>query len=130
MFVVNGFSCLVCGANYIGKTKITLYEKTVEHAWTDNGSAVYKHLDDCTGVQNTFDIASLHSLRFTASAPIQNSDKVDLRAALIDLVEDNTEIIDRHKNWNILLLKEAQQIKGLNPILSSRLKASKDLQLF
>ena len=59
-FVVYDVSCPSCGANYIGKTERTLYERTVEHAWTDNNSAVYKHLGDCTGVQHLFDIVSLH----------------------------------------------------------------------
>ena len=45
-FVVYHFSYPGCGANYIGKTERTLYEKTVEHAWVDNNSAVYKHLND------------------------------------------------------------------------------------
>ena len=59
-FVVYVVSCPSCGANYIGKTERTLYERTVEHAWTDNNSAVYKHLGDCTGVQHLFDIVSLN----------------------------------------------------------------------
>ena len=42
----------------------------------------------------------------------------------------NTRIIDRHKNWNILLFKEAIQIKEKKPILNTGLKASKELQLF
>ena len=129
-FVVYNFSCRGCGANYIGKTERTLYERTVEHAWTDNNSAVYKHLNDCTGVQHLFDIASLHSSLLTSLAPIQNSGKFDLRTARINLVQDNIEIIDRHRNWSILLFKEALKIKELNPILNSGLKASKELQLF
>ena len=44
---------------YRKKKEWTLYERTVEHAWTDNNSAVYKHLNDCTGVQHLFDITSL-----------------------------------------------------------------------
>ena len=72
-FVVYDFSCPGCGANCIGKTERTFHERTVEHAWTDNNSAVYKHLNDCTGVQQLFDIASLHSSLFTSSAPIRNS---------------------------------------------------------
>ena len=59
------------GANYMGKTERTLYERTVEHAWTDNNSAVYKHLNDCTGVQHLFDIVPLQSSLFTSPAPIQ-----------------------------------------------------------
>ena len=39
-------------------------------------------------------------------------------------------MIDRHKNWNIVLFKKALKIKELNPILNSGLKASKELQLF
>ena len=35
-FIVDDFSCPGCGTNYIGKTERTLYERTVEHAWTDN----------------------------------------------------------------------------------------------
>ena len=89
-------------AYYIGKTERILYERAVEHAWTDNNCAVYKHLDDCTGIQHLFDIVSLHLSLFTSSAPIQNSDKFDLRTTRINLVQDNIEIIDRHKNWNIL----------------------------
>ena len=128
-FLVYDFSCIGFGANYIGKTERTLYERTVEYAWTDNNSAVYKHLDNCTGVQHSFDIVSLHSSLFLSSASIQNSDKFDLRTC-INLVQDNTEIIDKHKNWNILLFKEVLKTKELNPILNSGLKASKELQLF
>ena len=113
-FVAYDFSWSGCGANYIGKIERTLYDRTVEHAWTDNYSAVYKHLNDCTGVQHLFDIASLHSSHFTSSAPTQNSDKFDLRTARINLVQDNTELTDRHRNCNILLLKEALKIKELN----------------
>ena len=125
-FVVYDFSCPGCGANYIGKTGRILSERTVEHAWTDNNSAVYKHLDDCVGVQHLFDIAFLHSSLFTSSAPIQNSGKFDLQT----LVQGNTETIDRHKNWNILLFREALKINELNPILNSGLKGSKELLLF
>ena len=110
-FVAYDFSWSSCGANYIGKIERTLYERTVEHAWTDNYGAVYKHLNDCTGVQHLFDIASLHSSLFTSSARIQNSEKFDLRTARINLVQDNTELIDRHRNCNILWLKEALKIR-------------------
>ena len=118
-------------ANYIGKIERTLCERTVEHSWTGNNSAVYKHLNDCTAVQHLFNIVSLHSSLFTSSAPIQNSDKFDLGAARINLVQDNTEVINRHRNWNILLFKEALKIKDLNLILNFGLKTSaSELQLF
>ena len=104
-FVVYDFSCPRCGANYICKTERTLYERTGEHVWTANNSAVYKHLGHWTGVQHLLDIASLHSLLFRSSAPIQNSDKFDLRITRINLIKGNTEIIDRHTNWSIGLFK-------------------------
>ena len=107
------------------------YKKSAEHAWTDNNSAVYKHLNYYTGgVQHLFDIAYLHSSLITSSSPIQNSGKFNLRTARINLVQDNTEIIDRHKNWNTVLFKGALKIQELNPILNSVLKVSKELQLF
>ena len=40
----------------------------------------------------------------------------------------NTQIIDRHKNWNILLFKEAIKIIEIKPSLNIGLKASKELQ--
>ena len=124
------FHVLVVFPITFGKTEQTLYGRTIEHALTNNNSDVYKHLDDCIGVQHLFDIASLHSSLFMSSTAIQYSDKFDLRTIRINLVQDNTEIIDRHKNWNILLFKEALKIKELNPILNSGLKASKELELF
>ena len=71
----------------------------------------------------------MHSSLFTSSSPIQNSEKFDLRTTEINLVQDNSEIIDWHKNWNILFLKEALKVKELNPILNSILKNFKELQL-
>ena len=38
-FIVYGFYCPGCDANYIGKTEKTC-QRTVKHAWTDNNSAV------------------------------------------------------------------------------------------
>ena len=72
----------------------------------------------------------MHSSLFTSSALIQNSDKFDLRTTRINSVQNNTEIVDRHKKWNILLFKEALKLKELKAILNSGLKASKELQLF
>ena len=51
------------------------------------------------------------------------------RALRIELVQNNTTIIYRHNNWNILLFKGAFKIKELKPCLNSGLKASKELQL-
>ena len=57
-------------------------------------------------------------------------DVQDLRTSRTNLVQMNTRIIDRHKNWNILLFKEAIKIKEKKPILNTGFKTSKKLQLF
>ena len=116
------FVCPGCSPNYVGKTERTLFERNVEHAWNDKDSVVNIHLNECNGVQ--------HML-----TPLLFSDRIihgvqDPRTSRINLVQINTRIIDRHKNWNIFLFKEAVKIKEEKPTLSTGLKASKELQLF
>ena len=41
----------------------------------------------------------------------------------------NTKIVERHKNWNILLFEEATKIKE-KTTLNAGLEVSKELQLF
>ena len=115
-------------ADYVGRTERTLFERNVEHAWNDKDSVVNIHLNECNGVQHMFNIAIL-------SPPSLFSDSIvddiqDPRTSRINLVQMNTRIIDRHKNWNILLFKEAIKIKEKKLILNTGLKASKELQLF
>ena len=54
------------------------------------------------------------------------NDEFDLRSSRINLVRMNTRITDRHKNWNVLLFKEATKIKEIEPTLNTGLKASKE----
>ena len=70
------------------------------------------------------------SLLCFLTSPIQNSDKSDFTTERVNLVQDDAKIIDKHKNWNIILFHEALKIRELNPILNSGLKAPKELQLF
>ena len=58
------------------------------------------------------------------------NDEFDLRSSRVNLVQINTRIIDPHKNWNVLLFKEAIKIKEIKPTLNTGLKAPKELQLF
>ena len=53
------FLVLIVAPITLAKQKF--YERPVEHAWTDNNSAVYKHLYYTGGVQHLFDIAYLRS---------------------------------------------------------------------
>ena len=49
---------------------------------------------------------------------------------MFSLVIDNTNIIYRYQNFNIILFKEAMKINEIKPTLNTGLKPSKDLQLF
>ena len=53
------FVCSGCRANYAGKTERTLFEKNVEHTWSDKDSVVTIHLNECNGVHYVFNIAIL-----------------------------------------------------------------------
>ena len=89
--------------------------------------ALFNHLKGCIGVQHMFEIGKL-----TPSLLTNNiiDYEFDLRSSRVNLVQMNTRIIDRHKNWNVLLFKEAIKIKEIKPTLNTGLKASKELQLF
>ena len=63
-FVVHKFTCPGCDANYVRKTKRTLYEQCAEHASSDQSSIVKNHLDQCVEVQYLLNITSLGSVLF------------------------------------------------------------------
>ena len=103
--VVYQFSCPGCESSYIGKTDRTLFERTKEHVTRAN-------------VKNQFSINNL----------IPND--VNTHEFRLNLVRQNTRIIDESNNWNVLLFKEAYHIKGKFPILNNGAKASREMQLF
>ena len=105
-FVVYEFTCPGCGANYVGKTERTLYERCVEHAWSDQNSVVKNHLDQCVEVQYLLNITSLGPALFSNDSNIGNA---DYRNSRINLV-------------NILLFKEELKINERNPTLNAGLK--------
>ena len=57
-------------------------------------------------------------------------DDVDARQLRINSFLNNTKIIDKSNNWNILLFKEAYYIKEKRPTLNNGANASKELQIF
>ena len=116
-FVVYHFNCPGCQSSYIGKTERTLFERTKEHCF-NNDSAVRSHIDKCTGFNH---FVALNNIMF---------DDVDARQLRINSFLNNTKIIDKSNNWNILLFKEAYYIKEKRPTLNNGAKASKELQLF
>ena len=81
------------------------------------------HFDQCVEVQYLLNITSLGPALFSNDNNIGSADN---RSSRINLVIDNTNIIDRYKNFNILLFKEALKINKRNPTLNTGLKASKE----
>ena len=106
-FVVYEFTSPGCGANYLGKTKRIFYERCVEHAWSDQNSIVKNHLDQCAEVQHLLDITSLVPALFSYDNNIGSTDN---RNSCINLVIDNTKIIDRYKKINIPFFKEKMKL--------------------
>ena len=82
------------------------------------------HLNQRVKVQYLLNITSLILALFSNDRNIGNADS---RHSRINLVTDNTNIIDRYKNFNICLFKEALKINGRKPTLTTGLKASKKL---
>ena len=103
--VVYEFTYQKCSKSYIGKTERTLLERTKEHAYKDNDSAVNKHLQSC------YDPEDLNK---------------KTNKELVDLVVNNTKIIYSANNWNLLLYKEALHIKRRECALNNGLKARVD----
>ena len=110
----------ICSANYIGKIDRSLYERCVEHT-TIKDSAIYDHLLYCN---------ELNYLNNQMQLMLPELDETERRLTRINCIVDNTTIVDKSDNWNILLFKEALHIKKEKPSLNSGLKASRDLILF
>ena len=120
--VVYKFVCPGCSSSYIGKTEHTLWERTEEHAYKNNNQkeqrAIYEHLPTCEHDNHIVDL-------FNADNNSFNLSKFN-----ICQIRNNTTVIDKANNWNILPFKEAYMIKTDRPSLHCGLKASKELQLF
>ena len=76
------------------KKKKKLFERTKEHE-TRTDSAIKEHLDNCSNVEHLFSINSL----------ILNG--INTHEFRLNLVHQNTGIINQSNNWNVLLFKEA-----------------------
>ncbi|XP_066931457.1 uncharacterized protein [Clytia hemisphaerica] len=115
--IVYRFICPGCRASYVGKTERNLFTRCSEHA-TKKESAVLEHLKECSEV------------KFITTLLTLGIEKPNFRSIYINLVNDNTSVIDSSDNWSSLLYKEALHIKRLKPILNNGLKASRELYLF
>ena len=101
LYIVYYFNCPRYYASYVGKTQQTLHECFNEHAWSDKDSAVRAHINECDNM--------LKILFFNTSldSDITTPDHRDIN---INIVKGNVQMIDSHKNWNILLYTEVIKI--------------------
>ena len=123
---------LLCTSSRVLDVVQIMWEKPKERYMNDvlNAYGVIKivvknHLDQCVEVQYLFSITRLGPALFLNG---NNIGRADNRNSHINLVIDNTNTIDRHKNFYILLFKEAMKINERKPTLNPGLKASKELQ--
>ena len=113
------FTCPGCNATYIGKTDRNLLTRVTEHSKHNSNSEVFNHIDSCTQFKHIHDILCLPDL-------LDNGSPIPLQ----EVIMSNTNIIDSHKHWAVLLFKEALAIRRNSPLLNHGLKASKELILF
>ena len=73
-FVAYKFTCPGCDANYMRKTKRTLYERYFEHTWSDQNSIVKNYLEQCVEVQYLLNTTSLGPALFSDDSNIGRAD--------------------------------------------------------
>ena len=112
---------------YIALSWVHVLVRTQEHALTDKESIIYKHLRDCDNIKHIQDLYNLSDIFTNENI---SSTTVINKEFFAQTVCDNTNIIDRDDNWNLLLYKEAYHIKRLTPFLDNGLKATRELRLF
>ena len=71
--VVYEVSCPGCGSSYIGKTDRTLFERTSEHAWTDQASTVRLHIHECEAFNHIFDMLNIEGSLFDETDVVQEN---------------------------------------------------------
>ena len=116
--VIYQYCCAGCGAEYVGKTETTLFNRTKEHGWSQKDSAINKHFKTCRGWKEIIGLLQIFD---------PDVDEMQLQ---INSVRENTKIIRRSKNWLTLAFHESLAIKELKPELNKGLKSCKELSLF
>ena len=116
--VIYQYCCAGCGAEYVGKTETTLFNRTKEHGWSQKDSAINKHFKTCRGWKEIIGLLQIFD---------PDVEEMQLQ---INSVRENTKIIRRSKNWLTLAFHESLAIKELKPELNKGLKSCKELSLF
>ena len=112
------FSCPGCTKSYIGKTESTLFNRTKEHGWSDNKSAVNKHFNECSSWKEIVEFFET------------DGGEIDPMLFQVNAVRENTEILQKTDNWLKLAFLESLEIKDHTPELNKGIRSCKDLALF
>ena len=112
------YTCPGCAGTYIGKTNNTLWNRTIQHAWTQKDSSIYKHFGTCPEWKDLVGILEIGGV------------KVDKKELQINTVRENTKVLTKAKNYLKLDFLESLEIKHRCPELNKGLKSCKDLSLF
>ena len=83
---------------------------------------IYNHITNCKDVSYLVNLLNINN----NSA---EREKFDRKTFSVNIVKEETCIIDKARQWDILLFKEALKIKEKCPALNSGLKVSKELKL-
>ena len=116
--VIYEYTCPGCAGTYIGKTNNTLWNRTIQHAWTQKDSSIYKHFGTCPEWKDLVGILEIGGV------------KVDKKELQINTVRENTKVLTKAKNYLKLDFLESLEIKHRCPELNKGLKSCKDLSLF
>ena len=116
--VVYNYECPGCMKSYIGKTESTLFNRTKEHGWSDKKSAIFRHLEQCSGWKEIVDLFQI------------DGGEVDIMRFQINSVRQNKKILRRSDNWLKLAFQEALAIKEHRPQLNTGIRSCKELALF
>ena len=125
MLSMNSYALVVILRTLAKRTELCLSEHKNMHSRTKK--ALYINIFAIVIISNTQDLYNLPDMftnENTSSTTVINKE------FFAQTVRDNTNIIDRDANWNLLLYKEACHIKRLSPFLNNGLKASRELRLF
>ena len=116
--VIYKYTCPGCNSAYIGKTENTLFNRTKQHGWCQQDSAICKHFKSCEAWKDIVGVFQSGGL------------EIDKMQFQINCVRENTKIINRSDNWLKLSFLESLAIKEWKPSLNRGLKSCKDLSLF
>ena len=120
--IIYDIQCPACKEHYIDKTDRCFVTRLDEHG-SRHDQPMFQHLGTCQQFLEELSILNL---------PISDNNipEVELNSHIMNVVHNNSKILDYNNNWSQLCFLEAFHIKALKPKFNAGLKASRKLHLF